>query len=180
MVTRDELISAAYLREQERLHAMPKGYGGRGDKWTAAVLQLAQRFQAQTILDYGCGQGALGKALAAHGVTIAEYDPARPGLEALPEPADLVVTTDVLEHIEPDKLAAVIEHLRSLTRIALFAVIATRPASKFLSDGSNAHLIIRDGAWWTRALTKRGFRSVEPVPKSPMKQPSREVVLVLQ
>lgn len=178
-MTPDDLISDAYRAEQAWLHAQPKGYGGRGDKWTKAVVQLAARFDARTILDYGCGQGALGVALAARGITIAEYDPARPGLDGLPEPADLVVSTDVLEHIEPDKLDAVLAHLRSLTQKALFAVVATRPANKLLRNGSNAHLIIRDATWWTKRITCAGFTAVQPVPKSPMKQLSREVVLVL-
>ncbi len=197
---RDDLISSAYLAEQVQLHAKPKGYGGRGDKWTQGVLDLVARFEARSVLDYGCGQGALARSLRApiigadsitiqkmtatgpsegHPFTVAEYDPARPGLDELPAPADLVVCTDVLEHIEPDKLGAVIDHLRGLTQKALFAVVATRPANKHLSDGRNAHLILKDGVWWTRTLTARGFQSVRPVPKSPMKKPSREVVLVL-
>ncbi len=181
MTETDRLISPEYVAEQRRLHAAPKGYGGRGDKWAKAVIELATRFQAETILDYGCGQGTLGVAVQAKsGRIVMDYDPARPGLDVLPAPADLVVCTDVLEHIEPDRLAAVLTHLRELTRIALFAVVATRPASKFLSDGRNAHLLLHDAKWWTRAITKYGFRTVEPVPQSPMKQPSREVVLVLQ
>lgn len=178
-MTRDDLISAGYLSEQQRLHAAPKGYGGRGDKWAAAVIELAARFHARTILDYGAGQGTLGRAVRAAGLAIAEYDPARPGLDALPEPADLVVSTDVLEHIEPDKLPAVLRHLRELTQRALFAVVATRPASKFLSDGRNAHILLQDGAWWLETITAYGFQSVGSVPKSPLKKPSREVVLVL-
>jgi len=180
-MTRDDVISETYLAEQVRLHAAPKGYGGRGDKWRFAVISLATQFAAETILDYGCGQGTLGVAVRAlSGRTVVDYDPARPGLDALPAPADLVVCTDVLEHIEPDRLDAVLAHLRELTQIALFAVVATRPASKFLSDGRNAHLFIKDAAWWTRTITSHGFRSVAPVPRSPLKKPSREVVLVLQ
>lgn len=176
-------ISADYLAEQVRLHAAPKGYGGRGDKWASAVIGLAARFHARSMLDYGAGQGALGRAIRSAGLAIAEYDPAVPGLEALPGPADLVVCTDVLEHVEPDRLSAVLDHLRALTQVVLFAVVATRPATKWLSDGRNAHLILHDAGWWMRALTAPavGFRlAAGPVPKSPLKKPSREVVLVLQ
>lgn len=177
----DRLISPEYVAEQRRLHAAPKGYGGRGDKWAAAVIGLARRFQVSSILDYGCGQGTLATAVhAASDFAVVGYDPARPGFDLLPAPADLVVCTDVLEHIEPDRLDAVLNHLRALTRIALFAVVATRPAQKFLSDGRNAHLLLYDAAWWTRAITRHGFDTVGPVPKSPLKKPSREVVLVLR
>lgn len=178
-MTRDDLISEAYVAEQRLLHAAPKGYGGRGDKWTKAVLALAARFEARTLLDYGAGQGTLGVALRARGCDIVDYDPARDGLDALPAAADLVVCTDVLEHIEPDRLSTVLQHLRGLTLKACFAVVATRPASKYLSDGRNAHLLLHDATWWTQTITKHGFESVGPVPASPMKVPCREVVLVL-
>jgi hypothetical protein len=178
-MTRDDLISDAYRGEQVRLHAAPKGYGGRGDKWAAAVIELAARFQARSLLDYGAGQGALGRAVRAAGLAIAEYDPARPGLDALPAPADLVVCTDVLEHIEPDRLAAVLAHLRAVTQRVLFAVVATRPATKWLSDGRNAHLLLHDAVWWTETMIMAGFCGLGPVPVSPLKKPAREVVLLL-
>ena len=178
-MTPENLISEAYRREQRWLHGRPKGYGGRGDKWAQAVVGLAARFEAASILDYGSGQGTLGRAVRQAGLSVVDYDPAWPGAEALPAPADLVVCTDVLEHIEPDRLDAVLAHLRVLTRRALFAVVATRPASKQLSDGRNAHLVLQDAAWWTARITRHGFRSVSPVPRSPLKKPSREVVLVL-
>ena len=39
---------------------------------------------------------------------IKEYDPAIPGKDSLPEPADIVVCSDVLEHIEPNYLLNVL------------------------------------------------------------------------
>jgi hypothetical protein len=108
------------------------------------------------VLDYGCGQGSLARAI---GDRVKEYDPAIPEKAAAPAPADLVVCTDVLEHIEPDCLAHVLDHLRDLTLKACFVVIATRPAMKFLADGRNAHLIIETDAFWRKQLDMR-FRTV--------------------
>ncbi|WP_083276863.1 class I SAM-dependent methyltransferase [Sphingobium phenoxybenzoativorans] len=145
------LISDEYRTLNSSLHA-GGSYGRKGDKWTAKVSELIDCFEPTTILDYGCGQGALGKALNRD---ISEYDPAIPEKSALPEPADMVVCTDVLEHIEPVCLDDVLDHLRDLTKSVLFAVISTRPAAKFLADGRNAHLIVEGEAFWTEHLEKR-------------------------
>jgi hypothetical protein len=176
----EDLISADYLKTQRALHAAPRGYGGKGAKWAAAVAELARQFRAASVLDYGCGQGSLAIALRAAplGLEVREYDPAIPGKNAMPAPADLVVCTDVLEHIEPELLDNVLRHLGDLANTVVFAVIATRPASKTLADGRNAHLTIEDAAWWTRRLTAVGF-DVTPGPASPSAKPSREVVVLL-
>lgn len=176
-----DLISPRYREEQSRLHARPGGYGGKGDKWAVGVAGLVARFQATSVLDYGCGQGALKKALrplVANDVRIDEYDPAIPGKDSRPTFADLLVCTDVLEHVEPDRLGTVLRHLDVLARKALFLVIATRPSNKTLSDGRNAHLIIQPDKWWEKTLSAAGF-NCEPGPSSPLEKPSREYVTVI-
>lgn len=145
------LISDAYRQLNRDLHAGGL-YGRKGDKWLATVRDLIDRFQPDTILDYGCGQGALGREL---GRPIAEYDPAIEGKESLPEPANLVVCTDVIEHIEPELIDEVLDHLKLLTKKVLFAVISTRPANKFLADGRNAHLIVQPWEWWETKISLR-------------------------
>lgn len=157
-------ITPDYLAQQRELHARPQGYGGKGFKWAPTVLKIAVDVRAGSILDYGCGQGSLlhqvRAALALHDadVDLWNYDPAIPGYDTAPEPADLVVCTDVLEHIEPDCLASVLAHLRRLTQKALFLVVALDPANKTLRDGRNAHLIQETPAWWQTMLTQAGFR----------------------
>lgn len=152
----NDLISEPYRRLNARLHATAE-YGRHGDKWAPKIRELIAAHDIGSILDYGCGQGALGRAL---GIRIDEYDPAIPGKDSLPLPADLVVCTDVLEHIEPDRLVNVLDHLQSLTRRLFFAVVATRRARKFLEDGRNAHLIVQPGDSWRPMLEAR-FEIVE-------------------
>lgn len=173
-------ISMAYLREQVILHARPKGYGGKGGKWAPVAADLVRRFGARSVLDYGCGEGQFAEMFGRLGVgaTIEEYDPAIRGKDVLPAPADLVVCTDVIEHVEPEKLTHVLAHLRGLTRIAALVVIATRPSGKTLTDGRNAHLILENDAWWAAQLALAGF-IVEPEDLSPSLKPSREFVAVL-
>ena len=182
-MTRTDLISVEYVAEQKILHAAPRGYGGKGDKWADAVLELARRFDCWSVLDYGCGQGALARAVIARSdrrLMVREYDPAIDGKDARPSFADLVVCTDVLEHVEPDKLDTVLAHLRGLARRVLFVVIATRPSGKTLTDGRNAHLILESPEWWHARIESAGFTVEGDPPKSPLEKPSREWVAVLR
>lgn len=174
------LISPEYIAQQRWLHASPKGYGGRGDKWAPAVAEIAKLYGAANVLDYGCGQGTLKKALAgiAPDLPVREYDPAIKGKSNPPKVADLVVCTDVIEHIEPDRLGVVIDHLFRMSAKALFVVIATRPSKKVLPDGRNAHLIIEPDGWWRERLTHPAFQHAEP-PRSPLDQPSREWIALM-
>lgn len=161
-----DLISPQYREEQRALHAAPRGYGGRGCKWAGTVEALIQMLGATSVLDYGCGQGTLVSALTVRNlpaVRLAEYDPAIAGKDHLPMFADLVVCTDVLEHIEPDRLNAVLAHLRMLARKAVFLVVNLRETNKVLSDGRNAHLIIETATWWQNRVIQAGFE-VEALP----------------
>jgi len=188
VIQQQDVITPAYRATQAALHLLPNGYGGKGDKWAKAVRDLVRRYDATSVLDYGCGQGALCRALrtelAKEGrietLRIAEYDPAIDGKEGLPYFADLVVCTDVLEHVEPALLANVLGHLRALAKKAVFVVIATRPSNKTLPDGRNAHLILEDAAWWTARLERAGFTFDSDPPHSPLAKPSRELVAVLR
>lgn len=180
MIRPAELYSSAYIETQRVLHAAPNGYGGKGDKWAPVVAGIAQEFDAMSVLDYGCGQGTLVaglQSLAPH-LACREYDPAIVGKNGTPAFADLVTCTDVLEHIEPEKLSAVLRHLRGLARKAVFVVIATRPSNKTLTDGRNAHLILENNDWWEAKVIDAGF-TVHSHPLSPSVKPSREWVAVL-
>lgn len=174
-----ELISPEYCAQQKVLHAAPRGYGGKGHKWSAAVIAMIATQGYRSVLDYGCGQGSLREWVmrAEPCADFREYDPAIPGRDALPEPADLVVCTDVLEHIEPEKLLSVLQHLKALAMRALLLVIATRPSNKTLTDGRNAHLILESGAWWAQQIEAAGL-TWEPGPASPLLKPSREWVAI--
>lgn len=177
-MTRADLISPEYLETQRVLHAQPQGYGGKGDKWAIGVIGVANASDCSSILDYGCGEGSLAKALMTHGRICREYDPAIAGKDDRPAFADLVVCTDVLEHVEPDKLDTVLAHLKGLARKAVFVVVATRPSNKTLTDGRNAHLILEDDAWWQARVLAAGF-TIHQGPASPLTKPSREWVAVL-
>lgn len=93
---------------------------------------------------------------------VRNYDPGIPADAGMPEPADLVVCTDVLEHIEPDHLDEVLAHIFGLARRKVILSWALTKAKRVLPDGRNAHLIIEPAKWWVRRI-KRHSRGWERV-----------------
>ena len=79
----------------------------------------------------------------------------------MPKPCEMVVCTDVLEHVEPDKLDAVMDHIFRLTGKLAYFVISTRFANAVLPDGRNAHLSIHDADWWITGLRELGWVNLE-------------------
>ena len=143
------LISPEYAALNAELHRQKESYGGIFTN-AANFSRVADYYGTKDILDYGCGKGVLAKALS---WMIKEYDPAIPGKDGPAEPADIVVCRDVLEHIEPECLEAVLSDLvRCVKKVGLFT-IATGPSWKTLADGRNAHLIQRSCAWWREKLS---------------------------
>jgi len=148
-----QTISAEYAQLNAQLHETSPQYGTSGKQWAGKVAQLATQVNACDILDYGCGKQTLAEALP-H-LDIIGYDPAIPGLDRSPEPADIVVCTDVLEHVEPEHIEAVLDDIRRLTKKIALVTVATRPAIKFLADGRNAHLTVQPFSWWQSNFEKR-------------------------
>lgn len=143
-----DMISDEYRAMNAALHK-DESYGTSGSRYAQQILALATSMQTQDILDYGCGKSTLSSNLP---FRISQYDPAIEKHSKLPKPADLVVCTDVLEHVEPEHLETVLAHLRELTKVKGFLIIATRPAKKILSDGRNAHLTVETPEWWLNKL----------------------------
>lgn len=157
----EDLISPAYRALLNRAH-VEMNWAGSGHKRADAVQQFADEIGAKAILDYGCGQGLLSKVLAERGRRVINYDPGLPGSVGLPKLTHLVVCSDVLEHIEPDKLDNVLQHLHALAALGAYFVIATRPANKNLPDGQNAHLIVKDADWWLEKINAVGWKHARP------------------
>lgn len=144
-----ELISAEYKQMNEELHRQRLDYGTSGHKYSDIVFKLCQSMHDTTVLDYGCGKGYLAKQLP---FPIWEYDPAIPTKAELPRPANIVVCTDVLEHVEPEKLMYVLADLRRVTKKVGFFVVHLGPSKKNLPDGRNSHLIQKPEKWWVKSI----------------------------
>lgn len=149
----------SYAKEQRRIHETQAAYGSRGFNWSYLIAGIAQIEGCASILDYGCGKGTIGKAFREAGLnSVTDYDPAIPGKDAPAKPADLVVAVDVMEHIEPECLPAVMADLARVTRKIIFVAVSTIPSKRTMSDGRNTHLIVRDDAFWRGQFETAGFR----------------------
>lgn len=153
----DKLVSKEYREQLHRKHQSTK-WGIDGHRNAQAVADYANELHATSILDYGCGSGTLKKNLP--GFKVFEYDPGIRSKSQLPKPAHLVVCTDVLEHVEPEKLADVLKHVYLLASKGAYFVIALRPARETLPDGRNAHLIVQGKTWWIDQLRASGWHTM--------------------
>lgn len=143
------LITNDYLELQRDLHAN-YNYGKGVDAEECAKI-VKGLIQTGTVLDYGCGQGHFARLLS--GYDVEEYDPCIEGKDEEPATADIVVCADVMEHIEPECLDAVLLHIRVLAKRFAVFVIATGPSKKIMKDGRSAHLIVEDQGFWFQKLT---------------------------
>ena len=149
------MISAEYLAEQQKLHENPK-YGVASTLFAPIVAQLIRDNRWESIHDYGAGKQRLRETLEQLGVEVAysAYDPVFPAYGS-PQSADLVCCIDVLEHIEPEHLDAVLDDLQRIITGVGFLTIHTGAAKKVLSDGRNAHLIQKPSSFWLPRLCER-------------------------
>lgn len=147
--TTSSLITNEYIRQNAKLHEQREGYGVTSEKWVDYVKLLCEKYNTKDVLDYGCGKGKLQEGLD---FPIQSYDPCIEKHSQRPRKADIVICTDVLEHIEPELLENVLWDIHGLTGKVVFLTISTRKAAKTLPDGRNAHLIVEKPAWWFERL----------------------------
>lgn len=161
------LITPEYAALNAELHQRVPTYGVGGHKWGRYVRAIARKTNAISVLDYGCGKGALGDNLRAHpdssNFEILEYDPAILGKESVPGPADIVVCTDVLEHVEEDCVRWVLLDIVEHARKAVILSISTRVGRKTLADGRPAHILVRPKEWWEHLLI--GYARFKEIPE---------------
>lgn len=146
-------ISENYLEMQKTLHENDN-YGVASLAFAPIVADLCRQINIRSISDYGAGKKRLEEGLIKSGIKLENYYPYDPAFPEYGEPktADLVCCIDVLEHVEPDMLNAVLEELASITSSYGFFSIHMGPAGKILADGRNAHLIQEESSWWLPKL----------------------------
>ncbi len=149
----NKLINDQYKNQLAELHN--QGIFNNGKDAYKIVKRFLERFHPQTILDFGCGHGALIEVISDKFplVKIDGYDPGNPRFQTLPNKQyDAVISTDAFEHIEPNYLEATLKQLGERIGNYGFFRIACYPAVKCLPDGRNAHLIIESPDWWREKI----------------------------
>jgi len=153
------MFSDEYLQQLKSLHSNPKkkkGFGGKIKELGNFETYLT-KWQPITMLDYGCGKGAILSHLQNKypNIKIEGYDPAVVMFDKISRQSyECIFSNDVLEHIEPDHIHKVLKHINELSTKYLWLRIDTKPARKVLPDGRNAHLIIENIDWWTNLINR--------------------------
>lgn len=151
----DKKVISDYMIEQNRLfHKVRPDYGSYGNKWAKGLQRIIDKYEIETILDYGAGKQTLKKSFP----DIQCYDPGILEISNPPESADLVLATHVLEHIEPDLLENVLTHIQELTRKVFFIVVDSGKSDKIMPDGRDSNLIQESVEWWFRKLHFGNFQ----------------------
>lgn len=149
------IINQEYKDQLAAMHS--QGRFRRGSKILSTINPFLKQYQPTTILDFGCGHGALMHIIMeAHPDTMVDgYDPGSATHNTMPSQSfDCVVSADVFEHIEPEHLDQTLTMIgQKMQRVGWFR-IACYPAKKTLPDGRNAHLIVELPEWWRAKLLK--------------------------
>ena len=147
------MIGESYKKQLNAMHS--QGLFNNGLAAYKIVRRFLARVHPDSILDYGCGHGALIEVIRQRhpSITVSGYDPGNPMFDIVPvTPSDVVLSTDVLEHVEPEYIDATLSGISVLIRKYGFFRIACYPARKFLPDGRNAHLIVEHPDWWKKKI----------------------------
>lgn len=158
------------------VHVTDANYGRSSERFlkllltcTRSGLKLESDWTIDTVLDFGCGKSRLVERVASNlGAEAFKYDPAIPDYQTLKiDEADLVMNTDVLEHLDENEADALLADIRGISKKVFFN-IATRPAGKSLPNGENAHANVKPDTWW-RDKIESHFAVVRHLPSEPRK-----------
>lgn len=151
-----DLITPEYRATLQAMHKEQVGWAKSGTRFLSQICGMIDKHKPKTILDYGCGKGVLIAQLNQSHPDIVKdlYDPGIEKYSHDPKPADFVICTDVLEHIEPELINNVLEHLEQLTQKCAYFVIHTADCGHKLPDGRPAHLLQKPQSWWSQRISR--------------------------
>lgn len=180
----DTIGPSAEYEKQLRLEHAGSKWGSTGARYSGARILdlLRERSQITSVLDFGAGKQSLGRFIKENlgrDIEWVDYDPGIPDIAHLPARRfDCVVSTDVLEHVEPQRLVDTLRTLEGLTGQVLISDIACYPTGKVFGEGpyigKDMHLIVEDPSWWrtmflTIGLQELIFEHQEKLSKGRMK-----------
>lgn len=148
-------ITKEYLEaEYRRLHKGKKFNGGSLLQYLPELKDLIVQNNYQTVLDYGCGKAVVhNQYKLTDSVTL--YDPYYEPYSQKPYGLyDLVICTDVLEHVLEEDVESVLAELHLYTKQLLFLAISTKKAKKTFGNGMNVHITVKPKEWWEDKIKK--------------------------
>ena len=130
------------------------------------LMNITKENNCKTLLDYGCGKAIPYSKKECKSIGLRKpvqelcnlnsfdlYDPAYEKYAELPDKKyDIVVCTDVLEHIAEQDIDYVLTQILSRSNKVVFLNISCRPAVKHFKEGKfkgkNVHISVFDPSWW--------------------------------
>ena len=134
------------------------------------LMSLVKENNCKTLLDYGCGKAIPYDKDRCKEVDLRNpiqklcnlqsfdlYDPAYEKYATLPDKKyDIVVCTDVLEHIAEQDIDYVLTEILSRSKKIVFLNISCQPALKHFKEGKfkgkNVHISVFDPSWWMHKI----------------------------
>ena len=135
-----------YLQQAKLYHQEDKIWQGTSIiNYIPNINKIIKDKDIKTILDYGCGKA---KHHPKEWKAI-KYDPAIQKYQNKPQDKyDLVISTDVLEHIPVENLKQTIDEIFGYSNKWVFVSVCCRKAEAILPNGYNAHATIESAKWW--------------------------------
>jgi 2-polyprenyl-3-methyl-5-hydroxy-6-metoxy-1,4-benzoquinol methylase len=170
----DKHLPEAQKEIYRRMWVEVPGYRSRspGELLVPTFLERAWWIPGETLLDAGCGPGRAGMLLKNAGlevvwldITERSLDPEVRGagvfIEAclwnveMPAGMDWIYCCDVLEHIPPEHVDAVLDFIAATARKGAFLQIALWQEAWGNKIGETLHLTVESAQWWLEKIEKR-------------------------
>jgi len=156
------MITDEYRKTLNKIHK-ETNFGKRG-KIPKSLKSFIDEVKPKSLIDFGCGKGRLLTTLKEeyNQIKVTGYDPGNTDFDTPIDDhfVDLLISTDVLEHIEPEFLETTISFLSQRSRY-FWHLIALSPAKRILPDGRNAHLIQESQEWWRDKFLNTGCKIIK-------------------
>lgn len=134
------------------------------------IKELMKKHHIRSIINFGCGKPDtyFNKKMRVKNVGVLPpmheylgkpyvrlYDPGVEEISQYPDmPAEMVICTDVLEHIPEPDIPWFLDELAELATKVLHVSIHLGPAMALLPNGENAHVTIRPAEWWEKKIAE--------------------------
>lgn len=141
-----------YIEQHRRMHRVTKRFRGHSlIEHIPRIDQLMQEHGCRTILDYGCGKAAYWP----EHWQVTGYDPAYEPHSRKPQGRfDMVICTDVMEHIPESATAQVLAEIFGYSDRWVYLSICTRDSDKRMPDGTSVHVNVKPQSWWQEQLSR--------------------------
>lgn len=143
-----------YIKQYELLYKIKKNYGKTSIKLYDMLKKIINYLNISSVLDYGCGKSKLLDLIKKNKkIKIFKYDPAIKKYSTLTKnKTDLVICTDVLQHVPLYDLDRVLKEIKSKGIYILFYIKCTNHKTK-LPNKTYANCTVYDKKWWLEKLS---------------------------